>query len=261
MRVLIAAVLLLFNIAFALWMIYGNGQPRRTVVPATEPGIASLTLLSGGDAETTLAGGRSAPGAARNQPAPTRQKTPAAANDASGAAEEPPLAAYDEHPDQKTEPPPRQCRAIGIYPDRRSARAEAERLPAEVGEPKVVETTVVERRYWVYLPPFVSRSAAFEGERELRRKGIEDLQVLAGDDKENAISLGLYRDLAVAERRLRQLRGLGYAPEMDVIERSRPYFWIEVPILGDAPSRPAWLDQLAGSDLQVEVRGCSDRAP
>ncbi len=262
MRVLIVAVLLFFNVVFAMWMIYGNGQPHHAVVPATDPGIASLPLLSERDpATTTPAGSPSPAGATRAEPSPTRQKVPAA-NDANGVSERPPVAAHGEPSDRKAEPPlPQQCRAIGIYPDRRAARTAAEGLPAAAGEAKVVETAEIERRYWVYLPPFVSRSAAFEGERELRRKGIDDLQVLAGDEKENAISLGLYRDLAVAERRLRQLRGLGYAPEMDVIERSRPYFWIEVPIPGDEPSRPAWLDQLAGSDLQVEVRTCGDRAP
>ena len=246
MRILIAAVLLFFNLAFALWMIHGSGQPRRTVVPAAIPGIASLTLLSEREPATTSAGGRSAPGTAHIEPSPKREEIPTA-NDGSGAAEQARVAAQDETPDQKTEPPlPRQCRAIGIFPDRRTARAEAERLPAEVGEIHVVETTVIERRYWVYLPPFVSRSAAFEGERELRRKGIDDLQVLAGDEKQNAISLGLYRDLAVAERRLRQLRGLGYAPEMDLIERSRPYFWIEVPIPGGRAESASVVESIGG---------------
>lgn len=252
MRIVIVALLLFFNVAFALWMTYGDGpKSGNTAIPATDPGVASLELLPARDRAAAAV----PPPRSVDSPA-TRPSTAAQPDPEPGPVSAPQQRVVQAPMETPLASAPGQCRVVGPYAERRDARAAAAHIVAQGMAASVTEASVVERRYWVYLPPFVSRSAAFEGERELRAKGIEDLQVLAGDDKENGISLGLYRERSAAERRLRQLRGLGYAPEMTALERSRSYFWIEVPLAGDATESPAWLDRLLEASRQVEIRAC-----
>lgn len=308
MRVVVAAVLLFFNAAFVLWMAFGNGQRAgHGTVPATDPGIAPLVLLSerppagapehsGSTARSEpvsgSAGAGGSPGSMQavpsvQSPAPSAEPPPrqspfsgrrpeeatapvqssvesAPVGDLSqqragehAAGETPPVQPA-EMPSATAERPPTEiCHVVGPYLDRRAAQATAERLAREEIEALVLEESVIEPRYWVYLPPFVSRSAAFEVERELRAQGVEDLQVLAGEGKENGISLGLYREQAAAARRMRQLRGLGYAPRLDVIERSRPQLWLQLQGIGAVESEPApWVASLLAADPALELRPC-----
>ena len=273
MRVLVVVLLLFFNVAFALWMVFGE-PPRSQVaaVPTTVPGIEPLVLWS---EHIRRSGGQdSAPPMTSQRNQPEQPDLPATLladvtpprHPDSALLVEPEAAADARAPttaeDRRESAVAAGCRAVGPYASRSRADNAAQLLSVDGMDANVVEESVVERRYWVYLPPFVSRSAALEGERELRAHGIEDIQVLAGDSKENGISLGLYREPAAAERRLAQLRELGYAPVMEAVERRRPYFWIEVPISDVTATSPAWWEALLSSGLRVESWPCgSPSAP
>lgn len=150
---------------------------------------------------------------------------------------------------------PRQCRAVGPYTSRAAAQAALGTLDEQDGEVSLVEASTVERRFWVYLPPLDSRARAFEVERLLRDRGIRDLQVLAGGDTNNGISLGLYRQPEAAERRLRQIEALGYAPVREVIEQKQTYYWIQARAPESGQSRDWWRALLA-AEVRTSLRPC-----
>lgn len=105
------------------------------------------------------------------------------------------------------------------------ARALTERgllVRLEASEREVV------RDYWVLLEPFPSRAAAGEAAGQLRRDGIEDLAVIQTGEKENAISLGIYRSVKTAQRRLDQLHALDYPAVIQPRVVGRVEFWLGV---------------------------------
>ena len=259
-------VLLLLNVAFALWMVFGAPRSQVVAVPTTVPGIEPLVLWSehsrrpgtqrANPAITTLKEQPEQPEAvAAPSPdtAPSRDRDPAPPADRESSVDSGAPVPGGDGPSAVAA----RCRAVGPYTSRDRAASAAKTLLDRGMVAGITEESAVGTRYWVYLPPFVSRSAAFQGERELRAHGIEDIQVLAGDTKENAISLGLYREPAAAERRLDQLRALGYAPQMEAVEHRRSTFWIEVP-MGDGAAFPAdWWEALMSPGLRLEIRPCA----
>jgi len=82
--------------------------------------------------------------------------------------------------------------------------------------------------YWVYLPPFPDREAAREAVRRLAEGGVHDVQVLGGR-RANAVSLGLFRNRALAERRRAQAAALGYEPVIEPrVRQAADRWWVEL---------------------------------
>lgn len=260
MRVVVAATLLFFNASFALWMLYGEPpRSRAAPIPTTVPGIQPLALWS--ETHTIAADVPAVPPlsaltAPPPLPAPAADPTPPEPRPDEPATPETQPASRDTPDGGAIETKVGQCQAVGPYGSRLDAKEAAARLGERQEQFTVVPTQTREQRFWVYLPPFVSRSAAMQGERELRAKGVRDIQVLAGDEKENGISLGLYRERSAAQRRLEQLRALGYAPRMDVIHQRRSYFWLQAPASGPGSTESQWRTLLAPG-LRLETRPCA----
>ena len=63
----------------------------------------------------------------------------------------------------------------------------------------------------VYIPPLDSRKSALRTLRELKSRGIRDVAVVPGGELRNAVSLGVYRSRANAQRRMTSLKRLGYS--------------------------------------------------
>lgn len=81
--------------------------------------------------------------------------------------------------------------------------------------------------YWVYLPPFESREAAVAQVGEMRAAAVEDIYVIPRGDMANAVSLGLYSRRESLERRLGELRGKGYEPEVAPRYKVEQASWYE----------------------------------
>ena len=249
MRVLIVATLLFFNVALALWHVGGaSGSAAQRMLPSTEPGVEPLVLWS-------------------ERPEPVHARPPVVEAPAQAQmAAEPPPAAQESEVAPPPEPPalPPVCGRIGPFADRQAAAGASAQL-AEFGwRMETVADAAVEVRYWVLLPPRASTAEAFRIDRALRREGIRDLQVLAGEGRDNAISLGLFKDQAMADRRLEQIRGLGYEPQMEALERRRAQFWVQFTTgSGDGPpdQRP-WRQAVAeAGDLRLELQPCAPEEP
>ncbi len=64
-------------------------------------------------------------------------------------------------------------------------------------------------RYWVYIPPKASLQLAQEKVDELRALGLDDLYIVQEPRWRNAISLGVYKDEALANSRLEDIKSRG----------------------------------------------------
>ncbi|MCO5095057.1 SPOR domain-containing protein [Denitratimonas tolerans] len=84
------------------------------------------------------------------------------------------------------------------------------------------------RGYWVYLPAQGSRDAALATARELSAKGLRDYYVVAAGERENTISLGLFREMNNARQRHEQVRALGFDAQLQTRSDEIPNYWIDL---------------------------------
>lgn len=209
------------------------------VAPQAVPGTADAQQAADGDAadpsatETTSAaaaeqgpdpvspveetGSVPAPAASQTQPEPAGTPAPAEAD--IEAAPQPPS-----QPAQSAaatgSPPVAECQILTPTLRPRDARRLAASWRRQ-GFDVAVELVTERQRlgYWVYLPPVPSLDEARQTMDRLRRAGIEDYALVGGGGATNIVSLGLFDRRSYAERRLQQMRGLGFAARMG--ERDR----------------------------------------
>jgi hypothetical protein len=81
--------------------------------------------------------------------------------------------------------------------------------------------------HWVYLPPAADRESASRVSRELAARGVSDYYVVTTSERENAISLGLFRDKWRAEERAAAMRAQGFAPEIEERYQTRFEYWLD----------------------------------
>src|SRR5580765_3016645 len=210
-------LLLALDIGAGCWLYFAPRAPLAEA-PAADTGVAKLVLLSETDHSTPAA-----------MPA-----LPRPATDASG----------------KT------CLSIGAFATQADVRAAVKALTPLVARIQFRETRITEvRGYWVYLPAPGNRERALDIARQLSSKGISDYYVVTAGEQPNAISLGLFREQANADKRLAEIRALGFKPE--VVRRSDevPIYWIDYAQSGDAPID--WRAQVpARSELHAQPIDC-----
>lgn len=96
--------------------------------------------------------------------------------------------------------------------------------------------------YEVYLPPLQSRVAANETMRRMRDDGFVDIMRINSGELENGISVGAYRELRNAERRVKTLREKGYDVEFKPRDRTRTTYWVAVSAGADRELRTEFTD-------------------
>lgn len=86
------------------------------------------------------------------------------------------------------------------------------------------------RGYWVYLPAQGTRDAALAAARELSGKGLRDYYVVTAGERENTISLGLFRELSNAQQRHAQVRAMGFDAQLQPRSDEIPNYWIDLAV-------------------------------
>jgi len=186
--------LLLMNLGVGVWWWLRPATPPPPR-PTTETGVPTLPLLS----EVENAG--------RIAEAPARAGTP----DPVGGS-----------PDQA-------CLRIGPFLTQADLRRAIAALTPAVDRIQYRESRVLTNRgFWVFLPAQETREAALASARELSARGLRDYYVVTAGDRENTISLGLFRDRPNAETRQREVQALGFAPELQERQEETPNYWIEL---------------------------------
>lgn len=188
-------LLLALNIGAAAWLFFAAHEPAGEP-PAADPGVAKLVLLSEAD----------------------RGAAPAAVA-----------------PRQVGEPGKETCLSIGAFTTQADMRAAVKALTPVVARVQFRETRVTEvRGYWVYLPAPANRERALDIARQLSSRGISDYYVVTAGEQPNAISLGLFREPGNAEKRLNEIRALGFKPEMTQRSDEVPIYWVDIARSDDA---------------------------
>lgn len=200
--------LLLMNLGVATWW-WLRPEPATAHAPATDPGVAPLRLLS----ET----------------------------EAVAAIDPPELAGP---PEPRGGDPGQHCLRVGPFLTQADLRRAMNALTPAVERIQFSESRVLTNRgFWVFLPAEGTREAALATARELSGKGLRDYYVVTAGDRENTISLGLYRDLANAEARRAEVLALGFGPQLAERREETPHYWIE---LAAAPDLD-WRARLGGN--------------
>ena len=156
---------------------------------------------------------------------------------------------------------PRQCFAIGGFEEEAVAQAYREQLPFGAPDIEFVSTTEqvepLEPFHWVIIPPLETRDEALQRYRELVNQGVEAYVVPSGE-RENAISLGLFRSLQSAEGVLRQRQAQNINAILVKFPRNRISYALVFE--GVAPSS---LDDFGGASVEgqsglqlIEISDC-----
>ncbi|MBS0591001.1 MAG: SPOR domain-containing protein [Proteobacteria bacterium] len=212
-------ILLALDIGAACWLYFAPRAPVAPV-PVTDPGVAKLVLLSETDRGTPDAATPSMP------------------------------------PKPDIDPKTETCLSIGAFTTQADVRAAMKALTPFVARIQFRETHVTEvRGYWVYLPAPASRERALDLARQLSSKGISDYYVVTAGAQPNAISLGLFREQGNAEKRLNEIRSLGFKPELTQRSDEVPVYWIDTANARDEPLD--WRDHIAAlSELHAQPIDC-----
>jgi hypothetical protein len=146
---------------------------------------------------------------------------------------------------------PAKCASLGPFGDRDGAQSAVKALK-EITERIQVRTTMarVVRGYWVHVPAHTDRANALATARQLAAAGVRDYYVVTAGEQENSVALGLFRDRENAEKRQKQVGGLGF--QVRVAERAddREQFWIDYQYRG--PQAPDW-KALVGSASRLSA--------
>jgi tetratricopeptide (TPR) repeat protein len=82
--------------------------------------------------------------------------------------------------------------------------------------------------YEVFVPPFKSRAEVDEEMRRMREDGFVDIMRINSGELENGVSVGAYRKLGNAERRVKAFRTKGYQVEFKPRDKTRTTYWVSV---------------------------------
>lgn len=184
-------LLLAANLGAASWLLFAPST-QATSLPATDPGVPKLMLLS------------------------ERDRGDEAAAELSAA------------PESRADRGSEECHSIGTFPTQADVRAAMNVLTPLTRRIQYRESHATQARgYWVYLPALKSREAALATARSLSAKGVRDYYVVTAGDQQNTISLGLFRDPDNAERRRAQIAALGFTPDSIARTEELPVYWLD----------------------------------
>lgn len=111
--------------------------------------------------------------------------------------------------------------------------------------------------YRVYLPPYDSREQALADAKRLADNGIHDYFIITDNDKQDGISLGLFRKKDGAIRRMAQVRRFDFTPQMEIRYRDTIIYWLDYEQQGQQVSEQAWREITEDSPgLQRLDRNC-----
>jgi hypothetical protein len=125
--------------------------------------------------------------------------------------------------------PGQRCLRIGPFLTQADLRRAMNLLTPLVDRLQYRESRALANRgFWVYLPAQGSREQALATARELSGKGLRDYYVVTAGERENTISLGLFRDRPNAEGRRAEVEALGFTPQLQERREEIPNYWIEI---------------------------------
>ncbi len=103
------------------------------------------------------------------------------------------------------------CYALGPFQTQADVRRVANAMATTIAQSRQrQEMQTLDRGFWVYLPAVATREDALNLARELSAAGLKDYYVVTAGDRENTVSLGLFKEETNAVRRQAALQALGF---------------------------------------------------
>lgn len=122
----------------------------------------------------------------------------------------------------------RQCFSLGPFhssEDKDEIRLLLDEVSTRISERRT--EALVEKGYWVFMPPYTSLLEANRELISLQALGLEDVGIMHDGEWKNAISLGYFLRQENAVRRKTSLESKGYAPLMRVQRQAEPRYWLD----------------------------------
>lgn len=131
-------------------------------------------------------------------------------------------------PPAATAPEQPRCYSVGPF-ETETAMRQAQLKLVLLADPVRERTTeaLMELGYWVALPSFGDFAEAGESVRAMRRKGLEDVSVVADEDGGYWVSAGYFLAQENARARRDQVRELGFEAVTRVQRESQPRYWLD----------------------------------
>ena len=226
----------------------------RDVGAGIGPGSQRIKLRPPASAVAARPVERPAPAAAKPPAPPRKPPAPAAGRDGRQAALKDPKNAGK----ARAEPAPAgasggACVQAGKFEDRRAVAKAVEWMHArgaEVFDLRHKESRAV-KSYRVYLPALPNAKEAAAKLRELRGRGIRDVAVIRKGARANQISLGVFESKSNSERRVAELRKLGYPAERAANTRTLSEHAVRARSSGEgAALASAWGSRFPGQPIE-----------
>lgn len=81
--------------------------------------------------------------------------------------------------------------------------------------------------FWIYLSSNESKDKAMATIEDLKGKGVQDYRIINKGNLQNAISLGLFSTQSAVNRRLNELKNIGYQPIIVPYHKRKFIVWID----------------------------------
>jgi len=122
----------------------------------------------------------------------------------------------------------RQCFTLGPFHSEVEMYEVYSRLyPVSVSIQERQTQALVEKGYWVFMPPYASLLQANQELLSLQALGLEDIGIIHDGERKNAISLGYFLRQENALKRKKGLESRGYSPVMRVQRQAEPRYWLD----------------------------------
>ena len=82
--------------------------------------------------------------------------------------------------------------------------------------------------FWIYLSASESKDEAMVAIEDLKGKGVQDYKLINNGNLQNAISLGLFSSQSAVNKRLNELKNIGYQPVVVPYHKSQSIMWVDV---------------------------------
>ena len=122
----------------------------------------------------------------------------------------------------------RRCFSLGPFhssEDKYEIQILLEDVSANISERETL--ALVEKGYWVYMPPYESLLEANQALLSLQALGLKDIGVMYNGDWQNAVSLGYFLRQENALRRKKDLEERDFAPMIRVQRQSETRYWLD----------------------------------
>ena len=122
----------------------------------------------------------------------------------------------------------RQCFSLGPFhsgEDKDEVRLLLQEVSTRISERQT--EALVEKGYWVFIPPYASLLESNRALISLQALGLEDIGVIYDGDWKNAISLGYFMRQENAQRRKNSIESKGYETLMRVQRQGESRYWLD----------------------------------